>query len=253
MRVFALSDLHIDYTGNKQWVADLSAGDYRNDVLILAGDVSDSIQRLDWCLSTLVARFKKVLYVPGNHELWVIRDEAPGTSLDKFQQVLRSVESCGVSMQPFHANGLSIVPLLAWYDYSFGQPSQELLDAWMDYRACSWPEHFSVREIAEYFLGFNHSFLETRNDTVISFSHFMPRVDIMPGYIPAKRKMLYPVLGSTGLEAQIRQLRPVIHVYGHSHLNRHVTLDGVLYINNAFGYPHETTITAKQLKCIYES
>jgi len=32
-------------------------------------------------------------------------------------------------MRRFSYNGLSIVPLLGWYDYSFGQPSQELLDS----------------------------------------------------------------------------------------------------------------------------
>lgn len=42
MRVFTLSDIHIEYMVNKQWVADLSAIDYRDDVLILAGDISDS-------------------------------------------------------------------------------------------------------------------------------------------------------------------------------------------------------------------
>jgi Icc-related predicted phosphoesterase len=77
-------------------------------------------------------------------------------------------------------------------------------------------------------------------------------VDLMPHFIPPQRRMLYPVLGSTGLEVQIRRLRPAIHVYGHTHVNRNLALDGVLYVNNAFGYPHETAITAKELKCIYE-
>ena len=155
-------------------------------------------------------------------------------------------------MRPFHHDGLSIVPLLSWYDYSFGEPSDELLEAWMDYRACRWPRQLSPREVTQHFLTFNDGFLDVTNEAVISFSHFMPRLDLMPAFIPAHRKMLYPVLGSTGLEDQIRRPKPAIHVYGHHHLNRNCTLDGVQYINNAFGYPHETTITAKQLKCIYE-
>lgn len=251
MRIFAVSDLHIDYPGNKRWVADLSGMDYRDDVLILAGDVSDSIRLLEWCLGIVTARFAHVLYVPGNHELWVHRDEQPGTSLEKFQQILKIVDACGVSMRTFHRNRLSIVPLLGWYDYSFGMPSEELLDAWMDYRACRWPDDFSVSHVAEYFLKFNNAVLDVANDTVISFSHFLPRIDVMPAYIPGQKRMLYPVLGSAGLEAQIRRLRPAIHVYGHSHVNRSLTLDEVLYVNNAFGYPHETAITAKALKCIY--
>jgi len=252
MRVFAVSDVHVDYAANKRWVADLSASDYRDDVLILAGDISHSTRLLAWCLDTLAPRFAKVLYVPGNHDLWVIRDEGDQTSMDKFQQVREIAENCGASMRAFHCDGLSIVPLLGWYDYSFGEPTSELLDSWVDFRACRWPDRFSINDVARHFLQFNERVLDVKNETVISFSHFLPRIDLMPNYIPGNKRLLYPVLGSTGLEAQIRRLRPGIHVYGHSHVNRNVTVDGVSYINNAYGYPQEVSITAKRLVCIDE-
>ena len=74
MRIFAISDIHVDYEMNARWLAGLSMSEYREDVLILAGDVSDSLRRFDWALSLLTARFRRVLYVPGNHDLWVLRD-----------------------------------------------------------------------------------------------------------------------------------------------------------------------------------
>jgi len=49
-----------------------------------------------------------------------------------------------------------------------------------------------------------------------------------------------------------RDLLTAIRVYGHSHVNRRVPIEGVCYINNAFGYPGETRITAKQLLCIWK-
>ena len=128
MRVFAISDLHVDYAANARWVESLSTSQYLDDILIVAGDVSNSLQQLEWALKTIVARFKKVLFVPGNHDLWVVNDDRT-TSLAKFAQVCTLVEKIGVSMRRFCHNGLSIVPLLGWYDYSFGQPSQELLDS----------------------------------------------------------------------------------------------------------------------------
>jgi predicted phosphodiesterase len=64
--------------------------------------------------------------------------------------------------------------------------------------------------------------------------------------------MLYPVLGSTLLGQQIKEISPDIHVYGHSHLNRRVLIDGVTYINNALGYPSERKVTAKCLLCIHD-
>ena len=42
----------------------------------------------------------------------------------------------------------------------------------------------------------------------------------------------------------IRKLDAALHVYGHSHLNRRVTLGRTTYVNNAFGYPYETRIAA---------
>jgi predicted phosphodiesterase len=252
MRIFALSDIHVDYGVNAEWVAKLSVADYQNDVLILAGDVSDKRRLLDWCVGTLVKRFKKVLFVPGNHDLWVIRDGGAKDSLQKFDDVCAAVESSGASMQPFRERGLSIIPLLAWYDYSFGEPSEELRSIWMDYHACRWPSGFTEKHIAAHFAAFNNQQSSLIGDKVITYSHFLPRIDLMPGFIPSTKKLLYPILGSTQLERQVRKLNPQIHVYGHSHVNRQVKIDGVSYINNAFGSPSETWITSKRLMCIHE-
>jgi hypothetical protein len=91
--------------------------------------------------------------------------------------------------------------------------------------------------------------LSAHNGFVISFSHFLPRIDVMPSGL--HDRTLYPVLGTTRLEQQLRRLRPAVHVYGHSHLNRDVMLEDVRYINNAFGYPHEGHFTTKRLKCVH--
>ena len=252
MRVFAISDLHLDYDINYQWVAGLSERDYADDVLILAGDVSDSLPLLARVLRALSRRFKQLLYVPGNHELWVHRDEDGLTSFEKFDRVVAVAAECGASMQPFSAGELSIVPLLGWYDYSFAQPDPSLGERWMDYRNCRWPGPLTPRDVTERFVRLNEPWLETRNDRVISFSHFLPRIDVMPDRVPAEVRALYAVLGTVSLDAQIKRLRSALHVYGHSHLNRRTTLDNIVYVNNAFGYPAEERIAAKRLLCIYQ-
>jgi len=257
MRIFAISDLHIDYEVNARWIADLSSADYKEDVLVLAGDVTDTLRLLDWCLGTLTRRFRKVLFVPGNHELWVIRDARDRNSLQKFSDVAAVVAASGASMQPICERGVSLIPLFAWYDYSFGEPSEELQLMWMDYHACRWPAGFGAAEIAAHFAALNHSHSGYRqadagHGKVITFSHFLPRIDVMPDFIPASKRFLYPVLGATQLDRQLRLLNADIHIYGHSHVNRRVDIDGVTYINNAFGYPDETRIAAKRLLCIHE-
>jgi len=253
MRIFAISDIHVDYDVNTQWVANLSTLEYQDDVLILAGDVSDTRRLLDWCLSTLAKCFKKVLFVPGNHDLWVIRDGRDKNSFQKFDEVRSVVEMSGATMQPFREQGVSIIPLLTWYDYSFGEPSDELRSMWMDFRACRWPKGVTEQDVAVHFAALNDEHANPVGDKVITYSHFLPRIDLMPAYIPCVNKVLYPILGSAKLDRQLRRLNSKLHVYGHSHVNRQIKIDGVSYINNAFGYPSETWMTSKRLMCIHQS
>jgi Icc-related predicted phosphoesterase len=155
---------------------------------------------------------------------------------------------------------LTIVPLFSWYDFSFGPCSDYLKDRWMDFYKCRWGrpyddlKAFSEREkaIADYFHALNEPHLKIKNKKIISFSHFMPRIDVMPEHIPTVHQKVYPVLGSWALDKQIRTLGSVLHIYGHSHVNRHELIEGVTYVNNAYGNPGEESIASKQLKCLME-
>jgi len=74
----------------------------------------------------------------------------------------------------------------------------------------------------------------------------------MPWFTRRSQRYLYPVLGSNLLGDQVELLQPGIHVYGHSHVNNRIEIDGILFVNNAFGYPSENRITSKALLCIHE-
>lgn len=251
MKVYAISDLHIDYEENRQWVYNLSQSEYKDDILVLAGDLTDEIPSIEKVLLFLKKCFREVLYVPGNHELWTFRNNGMN-SLEKFELIKTIAENSGIRLEPGNFGPLSIVPLYGWYDYSFGPPSDQLKSQWTDYKACIWPDGFDEKKITHYFISLNENFLTFKNRFVISFSHFLPRVDLMPYYIPHGKRYLYPALGTHRLELQVRQLNPQIHIYGHSHVNMKIKKDNITYINNAFGYPHEKWTTSKQLLCVFE-
>jgi Icc-related predicted phosphoesterase len=250
MRIHCVSDLHVDFDVNSQWVDGLSSADYTDDVLIVAGDISDSLRSLERTLASLVAKFETVLFIPGNHELWVIRQRETDTSFAKFDQVNQVALEAG-ALTSFTTPEVSIVPLWGWYDYSFGALTPSLYQEWSDFQACRWPPGIDAGDVASRLDQLNDTEAPMHSAMLISFSHFVPRIDIMPGYIPEHQQRLYPVLGTVRLEHRIRQLGSQIHVYGHSHVNRTIAIDGVTYINNAFGYPHEATISAKELLCIH--
>lgn len=254
MRVFTISDIHVDFAENLYWLNNLSCNDYLNDILILAGDITDTLPLFEKTLRKLRKRFSEVLFIPGNHDLWV-RSSNIKNSLEKLQLIQTIAADCGIRMEPLHPSYcVSIIPLFGWYDYSFGYPSRKLLASWIDYTACKWPENYDEKSITQHFISMNEPFVNKSNTNrfIISFSHFLPRIDVMPIYIPPDKRFLYPVLGTTLLERQISKLGSDIHIYGHSHVNNQVMIDNTLYINNAFGYPYETRITGKKLKCIFE-
>ncbi|MDQ3205881.1 MAG: metallophosphoesterase [Pseudomonadota bacterium] len=247
MRLFAISDIHVDYPENARWVEQLSDADYRHDVVIVAGDLTDDSRLLAWCLGQFAAKFHQVLFVPGNHDLWVRRDPADMCSLRKFEQVMAIAASAGASTQPYGYRDTLVVPLLGWYDYSFGAPGSDLHMTWLDYRACRWGDEASPEQVTERFLAMNPQKLPHPAKRVVTFSHFLPRIDLIPFFVPRAMRYLDPVLGSSGIERQLRALGADVHVYGHSHINRRVMLDGVTYVNNAFGYPKEGAIAARRL------
>ena len=266
MRVFALSDIHVDYQANMAWLQALSPMHYRDDVLILAGDVSDNLDKLRAALTQVRATFAEVFFVPGNHELWVRRGES-ADSMAKFWHILELCAALGVRTSPAQVGtgpetqGVWIVPLFSWYvqpeegegSLFVEKAGEDLtLEIWADNYLTKWPSLAPSRTVAEAFLRLNEPHLARQYDTpVISFSHFVPRLELIfrtqEEHTAAGRALqdAHPrfnfsrVAGCTGLEAQVRRLGSQIHVYGHQHRNRHRMIDGVLYISHCLGYPHE--------------
>src|SRR2546430_12788060 len=58
---------------------------------------------------------------------WV-KHEPGKTSLKKFEEIMQLAAESGVQTRPLHLKKVSLFPVLAWYDYSFGLPSSELLE-----------------------------------------------------------------------------------------------------------------------------
>lgn len=126
MRLLAISDLHLGSPTNRDQLAEL--GDYPGDWLIVAGDVAESFARIGEGLAALRRRFAKVVWVPGNHELWSLPGEDRGlrgadryaalVELARAQDVLTPEDVWPVWEGP--GGPARIVPLFTLYDYSFG-------------------------------------------------------------------------------------------------------------------------------------
>lgn len=125
MTLWAISDLHLANPYNQRALDTMPA--LRDDWLILAGDLVDGPHQLDWCFSILTKRFRKIVWVPGNHELWT-RPGSPGElrGVALYDRLVEIARSHGVITpeDPYpvfsHPTGpVLIAPLFLLYDYSF--------------------------------------------------------------------------------------------------------------------------------------
>ncbi|HEV2705093.1 MAG TPA: metallophosphoesterase [Pyrinomonadaceae bacterium] len=250
MRVFAISDLHTDFKENRLVVERLPDNTFNRDVLIVAGDIADQLEVIEYTLALLRSKFLKVCYVPGNHELWV-RD-GDYDSIEKLRRVLETCRRINVETSPVKIDGLWVVPLFSWYDSAFDSDDDrdlEELQGWADFYFCKWPA--GIGDVCQHFLDMNEAHIRHLDAPVISFSHFVPRRDLLPAREHLRFKNLPKVSGCAPLDGQIRRLKSTIHVFGHSHINTDSVIDGVRYVNNALRYPRERTDARFPLKIIW--
>lgn len=289
-RVFCVSDVHTDHPENMRWVQGLSKEDYRNDTLLLGGDISDSRDVLEKTLAAFRARFKHVFFVPGNHDLWLRRD-APSTtdSYDKLHELFDLCESLGVQTRPAKVDGVWIVPLLSWHHESFdtepdiegwkGIPSHR--DAMMDFKLCRWPAQWNERDnesiVAKKLDMMNEELCSSASsweytlpedcegvsswdellhacraareagEPVISFSHFLPHIELLP----EKRMLFFPNLakavGSNYLKKRVETLAPTCHVFGHTHFAWDTTIRNTRYLQVPLAKPTERRVRMRSL------
>ncbi|WP_371495247.1 metallophosphoesterase [Kitasatospora sp. NBC_00374] len=125
--LFAISDLHVAYPENRKVVDELRP-DSPEDWLIVAGDVSERFGEIEWVLATLRERYAKVIWSPGNHELWTPKDDPVQLRGEERYRAL--VELCRrldvlTPEDPYAVwhggpgGPVTVAPLFLLYDYTF--------------------------------------------------------------------------------------------------------------------------------------
>jgi len=246
MKLYAISDIHTDFIDN--WNLINQIGNHNNDALIVAGDIADSLDILNKTFDVLQNKFKYVFYIPGNHELWIRNYK--NDSLHKLDTIINICRSRGVITQPYKLKNNWIIPLFSWYNCPIPLNKNNIIQEWADYHLCKWP--LVDIDLAEYFGSLNEQYLKTYENNVISFSHFLPTVKLLPDPKYLKFKRLPEVSISTVLAEQIQLIGSKIHIFGHSHINRDVLIDDVRYIQNALLYPRERKKNWLNLKLILD-
>ena len=125
-RLLATSDLHVTYQQNREFV-DAIRPHSPDDWLIVAGDVAEKFDDVEWALGVLRGRFAKVVWSPGNHELWTTKDDpAQARGEVRYKQLVELCRSIDVltpddEFAVFEGAGgpVAVAPLFTLYDYTF--------------------------------------------------------------------------------------------------------------------------------------
>ena len=131
MKLWAISDLHLTLPQNAAALRALPA--FGEDWLIVAGDLCEDLALFGDSLTWLKQRFAEVIWVPGNHELWLTgRDADIGGSPRKYRALTDVARRVGVTTPEDEflrwPGGEVIVPLCTLYDYSFRPDDIALCD-----------------------------------------------------------------------------------------------------------------------------
>jgi len=250
MKLYAISDLHLSYEANREALQQLPP--QPDDWLIVAGDVGEKIAHLEFAFQVLCPRFRQLLWVPGNHDLWTL----PEDQLRGEARYRKQVETCrqyGVLTpeDPFPTwtgEGMRcvIAPLFTLYDYTF-RPDYVPAD-----RAIDWATESGVLCADEHFLypdphasrqawceercRLSESRLElaSREHPLVIVNHFPLRRDLV--HLPmVPRFSLW--CGTRLTEDWHRRFRAKVVVSGHLHMRSTRWIDGVRFEEVSLGYP----------------
>jgi hypothetical protein len=252
MKLYAISDLHLGYRATRDFYAKLPP--HPEDWLILAGDIGENEAQLRFALAIAAERFAKVIWVPGNHELWSTRDD----SLRGEAKYLRQVDICrehGVlspedpyALWPGPPVPHRIVPLFLLYDYSFqpdGLPPKEAI-AWAAETGlrCAdemylHPDPYPSRELwceARVHRSRLRLDKECKGEKTVLINHWPLRQDL--AVLPLIPR--FSIWCGTRLsEDWHTRYNATCVIYGHLHIRRTHHRHGVRFEEVSLGYPRQ--------------
>ena len=234
MRLRVLSDLHLEI-----WPLELPPADA--DVVVLAGDIANGTDGIDWARRAFSA---PVLYVPGNHEPYdrdfaATRDALAAAGRAPSLQVLDCAEA--------RVGGVRFLGCALWTDYSLAdepQRSRVIEGARRinpDYRAIRKGERSFAPEDAialhrEQRAWLERSLAQPFPGKTVVITHFAPhRGSIAPAYAT------HPANPGFVVDLEALMGKSALWIHGHTHAHFDYTVSGTRILCNARGYPGEPT------------
>ncbi|MDF4252493.1 metallophosphoesterase [Streptomyces sp. WMMB303] len=255
-RLLAVSDLHVGMTANKPVTESLRPHD-DEDWLIVAGDVAERFDEVEWALRLLAGRFARVVWTPGNHELWTPHgDSVQSRGTERYAQLVEMCRAVGVLTpeDPYPRwagpeGEVVVAPVFQLYDYTFRAPGTHTKEESLAAAHAS-----GVVCTDEYLLHPDPypAVDDWCRDRVAATEKRLDALDpgtplVLVSHWPLVREptdvMWYPEFAQwcgTELTADWHtRYNVAAAVYGHLHIPRTTRHDGVRFEEVSIGYPRE--------------
>ncbi|RKN40620.1 metallophosphoesterase family protein [Micromonospora endolithica] len=254
--LLAISDLHVGHRDNRPIVEALRP-ETPHDWLLVAGDVAETVADVEWALGLLADRFARVVWSPGNHELWTTPgDQVRLRGVARYQHLVEVCRRLGVltpddpwAVWDGPGGPVTVAPLFLLYDHSWRPPGCDtpeaaLAEAYRTGIVCTDerlldPDPYPSRSawcadrVAE-----TARRLDERDPALPTVL-----VNHWPLVREPTRILRHPIFAQwCGTEATAdwhRRFDAAVMVYGHLHIPRTTWYDGVRFEEVSLGYPRE--------------
>jgi 3',5'-cyclic AMP phosphodiesterase CpdA len=255
--LYAVSDLHVSYPENLALVNDVLRPVTDRDWLIVAGDVGEIFADVERTLAVLAERFERVVWVPGNHELWTHpEDPCRLQGKARYERYVGLARNLGVltpedpyALWEGPGGPLVVAPLFVLYDYTFRAPGTRTKDESLAFAyrtgiVCGDESFLSPAPLT----GIDTWCAERVTLTERRLSECPRDVPLLlVNHFPLVRQptevLRYPEFaqwcGTTRTADWHRRFAVHAVVYGHLHIPRTTWYDGVRFEEVSIGYPRE--------------
>ena len=256
MKLYAISDLHLNYKENRTGLAELPA--HSDDWLILAGDIGELDSHYYYAFSVLTALFDKIFWVPGNHDLWSSPSEKNGLEGEaKYRHLVALCREYGVITpeDPYvewpGIDNCFIVPMFLLYDYSFRPENISKDDA------LQWARSSGILCKDEYYLRTTpytsiSDWCNVRYDYTLSCLKKLPKEAslVLVNHFPLNDSPLERLVniprfsiwcGTKRTQDWHTRFNIKRVVYGHLHIRATDQQDGIIFDEVSLGYPRHWT------------
>lgn len=254
MNIYAISDLHLANKVNQD--ALLNLPEYKNDWIVLAGDIGETEENLEFALTILKQKFKEIIWVPGNHDLWTFPLNSYGLKgADKYKRLVSICHKYQVytpedeyPIIKIHKKPYCLAPIMTLYDYSF-KPNHVEKGKEIEWAAESGvicadedlllPDPYkSITDWCYRRCSYTEKRLEAvKNDVSLIVINHYPLLKELGKIYTFPRFSIW--CGTTLTEKWLNKFNIEIAIYGHLHIPSVKIIDRVRHEEVSFGYPQD--------------